>query len=1086
MADPIKASANPFPFVTLSEQPAAPDKPLQGSRFLFVDPTGALKLIDYTGTISNVTAQLEVTGADDTLSDSFNTPTWNPSYSPTPGSLGSLPGAVLNGDGTATFRLLSGDGTQNGAITRGIQQTIKLVEIFDSVVFSITAKLRVNTALGLNPTAGARAGIMISNVVEGIWLGYGFTVESDGLHLNLETYKNQQGLTTVAPNVIDLSYTNAPDIVIPNSEWYWFQIVRLASSASVVYLQLSYSIDGVNWTILPTNIDASTIFTWPGTAGLIQAEQIGLYLNVGADGDNAFAIDADFFNVIKSTNSSLELPAPPDVTSQLPLTTPGDLLVMNGDGSLDRLPVGAAGQMLGIVANLPSWVPANSGPVGPAGPAGPAGANGADGAPGANGADGAPGAAGVGVPAGGTAGQVLAKNTNTDYDTGWADPAAGNGSGSVGPAGPQGPQGIQGPVGPAGPAGPAGSGSGGGGGGGIFDISMGVPALADFTVIDPSAISTMTEREGVAINMKLTGATPNHPNLIGLTKTAPSSSAAYSVALYIAHNNFCLNYNGIGFGWYDPVTGKLDILCASFYNQNSPNSFMGGGYEPQAYNTADSRSSGAALIGPNTFCGPSWYHLSDDGNGNVSHGTSLDGVNIINIRTISKASGWLAGVYTDIFVGYFGDGEAGNSFTGKGITMFCYDEDGLSRLIGAPPEESSDDSGGSVATPVIVQSAFFRSTGNISLPNAPAAGNILLILGVGYGGAYGCTLSDTAMFQNYAGSPASSQSGFVYNRIVKAGEAAPAIVISGFGDNTFIGFFEISGVSDINVTNLALTTGANIEVPAETQETSSLRLCAVEWDDTTLMTGLTPPGTVLYLTPGNGLNHNGGIYSVTGNTFDENTTVITNSSGGPSRPILVQVELVGVESTSSSGSSSAPATTTLNCTYVSDGDANDLMYLLGTAFGTQAWQNPQATGAVTVTTNASVQQNSLADVTDHSPAYVGLYPSNANDYVVLALTTGTLVPNYFSYQFRADDNNYTTGGIQLEGSTDGITWDNLGIYNNLTPVESAWVSNPITATKGYSRFRLTQTQSYNGSGYFYIGELQLYGAYTLPTADIPT
>lgn len=43
------------------------------------------------------------------------------------------------------------------------------------------------------------------------------------------------------------------------------------------------------------------------------------------------------------------------------------------------------------------------------GPTGPAGANGAD---------------GVGVPAGGTTGQVLAKTSATDYDTEWATPAA--------------------------------------------------------------------------------------------------------------------------------------------------------------------------------------------------------------------------------------------------------------------------------------------------------------------------------------------------------------------------------------------------------------------------------------------------------------------------------------------------------------------------------------------------------------------------------------------------------------------------------------------------------------------------------------
>ena len=50
-----------------------------------------------------------------------------------------------------------------------------------------------------------------------------------------------------------------------------------------------------------------------------------------------------------------------------------------------------------------------------AGPQGPAGA------PGADGADGADGTTGIGVPAGGTAGQVLTKTSATDYATTWAD-----------------------------------------------------------------------------------------------------------------------------------------------------------------------------------------------------------------------------------------------------------------------------------------------------------------------------------------------------------------------------------------------------------------------------------------------------------------------------------------------------------------------------------------------------------------------------------------------------------------------------------------------------------------------------------------
>ena len=43
------------------------------------------------------------------------------------------------------------------------------------------------------------------------------------------------------------------------------------------------------------------------------------------------------------------------------------------------------------------------------------------GADGRNGRDGADGQDGVGVPAGGTLGQVLRKRSSTDYDTYWAD-----------------------------------------------------------------------------------------------------------------------------------------------------------------------------------------------------------------------------------------------------------------------------------------------------------------------------------------------------------------------------------------------------------------------------------------------------------------------------------------------------------------------------------------------------------------------------------------------------------------------------------------------------------------------------------------
>jgi len=113
---------------------------------------------------------------------------------------------------------------------------------------------------------------------------------------------------------------------------------------------------------------------------------------------------------------------------------------------------GAVGQMLAKVAvgdYQTGWVTGGTGEQGPPGPQGPAGSTGAQGVQGNPGADGAQGlqgiqgiqgppgdsgeqgVPGVGVPVGGTTGQVLAKTSAADYATGWVTPASGGGMGYV-------------------------------------------------------------------------------------------------------------------------------------------------------------------------------------------------------------------------------------------------------------------------------------------------------------------------------------------------------------------------------------------------------------------------------------------------------------------------------------------------------------------------------------------------------------------------------------------------------------------------------------------------------------------------------
>lgn len=75
--------------------------------------------------------------------------------------------------------------------------------------------------------------------------------------------------------------------------------------------------------------------------------------------------------------------------------------------------------------------PGPPGPAGPAGPAGPEGPEGPEGPQGPQGIQGIPGPEGPqgppgeGVPAGGDAGQILAKIDGTDYNTEWIDPPTG-------------------------------------------------------------------------------------------------------------------------------------------------------------------------------------------------------------------------------------------------------------------------------------------------------------------------------------------------------------------------------------------------------------------------------------------------------------------------------------------------------------------------------------------------------------------------------------------------------------------------------------------------------------------------------------
>ena len=94
-------------------------------------------------------------------------------------------------------------------------------------------------------------------------------------------------------------------------------------------------------------------------------------------------------------------------------------------------PTGLVGSP-GVTGPTGQGITGSTGPIGPTGVTGFRGATGAGitGSTGPTGVTGPKGDTGVGVPIGGSSGQVLTKNSATNYDTIWATPSAGGGSSS--------------------------------------------------------------------------------------------------------------------------------------------------------------------------------------------------------------------------------------------------------------------------------------------------------------------------------------------------------------------------------------------------------------------------------------------------------------------------------------------------------------------------------------------------------------------------------------------------------------------------------------------------------------------------------
>lgn len=185
--------------------------------------------------------------------------------------------------------------------------------------------------------------------------------------------------------------------------------------------------------------DASGVATWQNSQG-------GGGANGWVDAGTTVHLETASDNVgIGNTNPTRKLDVTGDIKfsgSLLPNDSAGlagQVLMTNGSGTTPywSTVVGEPGPQGPAGPQGPIGLTGPAGPQGPIGNTGPAGSQGPQGNPGAQGPQGNPGAAGPqgpagqGVPAGGLTGQILAKQSNTDYDTHWVADGGGGGGGAI-------------------------------------------------------------------------------------------------------------------------------------------------------------------------------------------------------------------------------------------------------------------------------------------------------------------------------------------------------------------------------------------------------------------------------------------------------------------------------------------------------------------------------------------------------------------------------------------------------------------------------------------------------------------------------
>ena len=164
-----------------------------------------------------------------------------------------------------------------------------------------------------------------------------------------------------------------------------------------------------------------------------------------------------------------------------------------------------------------------------------------------------------------------------------------------------------------------------------------------------------------------------------------------------------------------------------------------------------------------------------------------------------------------------------------------------------------------------------------------------------------------------------------------------------------------------------------------------------------------------------------------------------------------------------------------------------MLFHLGTAGGTRAYQNPHTAGAV-VASMSTCENGDPPRFVEHTHASP-LYNQTANvadSWMAVDLKAARLVPNHYALRSDAQSGGYKLRSWRLEASNDGQAWTILRAHSSDASLGDASMSvaawpldTAAVAGCSFRHFRIVQTgPCSSGTNHLTCAGIELYGVLT--------